>query len=177
MPVVVTCPVPYQPSTESRGGLHNSIWLTGLAVVLLPQHTASQTPRNYYMKFSSISAAFIFILITACTSTPELTIAEFDAYRWKRDKYGCSGDRLPMAKALEEEREQLMGFNEQEVLKVLGRADEQELYKRNQKFLRYYLTPNSRCDTTESVEAQKKPSMLQVRLNAIGMVNEIHIVN
>lgn len=129
------------------------------------------------MKFSSTLAAFLFILITACSSTPELSIAEFDAYIWKRDKYGCSGNRLPMARALEEERDQLMGFSEQEILKVLGRADEQELYKRNQKFLRYYLTPNSLCDTTENVAALKKPTMLQVRLNAIGMVNEIHIIN
>lgn len=126
----------------------------------------------------SATLALLFILFqTACSSAPELSIPEFDAYRWKQDKYGCSGDRLAMAKALEEERKQLMGFNEQELLSILGRADEQELYKRNQKFLRYYLTTNSRCDSAEDVEVIKKPPMLQVRLNAIGMVNEIHIID
>ena len=81
---------------------------------------------------------FIFILL-AC-GKPLPTLEGIDLDKWKGDKNACKGDRLLMQYALRSELSKLKGLSEMDILKMLGRPDENELYKRNQKFYFYFIT-------------------------------------
>ena len=112
------------------------------------------------------------LILAGCNNTTP-SIEGFEGYVWKRDKFGCGKERADMADALLREREKIVGLREAEVLRLLGKADEQEIYSRNQKFLLYYLEPNRKCTAPENVEAKAKA--LHVRINAVGLANEIYI--
>jgi hypothetical protein len=109
----------------------------------------------------------------ACQQSDVPEINGFDAYTWKRDKFGCSSIRLPMADTLIAQREKLVTLSENEVISLLGKPDAMDLYVRNQKFLIYLLEPNQRCSAPEQVPVQAKA--LHIRLNALGKANELYI--
>lgn len=118
-----------------------------------------------------ITGSFL-LLISACTpSAPE--IEGFDAYVWQRDKLGCSQERTEMLPELLEAKDQLLGLRETEIMRLLGKADEQELYERSQKFLIYYLEPSKKCTNTEDSKASA--NALYVRINSIGITNELFV--
>lgn len=73
-----------------------------------------------------------------------------------------------MAASLKDQKEKLLGLNEKQLVKLLGRPDQNELYKRNQKFYTYYLTPGPECGTTIT-----SSQILVVRFNAMGLANEV----
>jgi hypothetical protein len=126
------------------------------------------------MKNLLLLACLCTFLLNACGQEgADIEIPGFDQEAWKRDKNGCLSLRTSMSDSLLKYQERLHGLREQEVLRILGRADEQELYKRNQKFLRYYLMPGSKCDNQTT---EKNPPRLQLRIDAIGQVNEVHYV-
>lgn len=122
------------------------------------------------MKYFLYITLTLNLIIGCGPDTPE--ISGFESYVWKRDKYGCGGERREMVEKLMESREKVMGLREAEVLRLLGRADEQEIYSRNQKFLIYFLEPNLKCTAPENVKATAKA--LFVRINAIGVANELY---
>lgn len=108
----------------------------------------------------------------ACSSKPT-EIEGFNSFIWKNDKYGCMNERAEMVENLLKEKERILGLNEAEVLRLLGKPDEQEIYSRNQKFLVYFLEPNRKCTAPENIEATAKA--LNLRLNAIGVANELYV--
>ena len=111
-------------------------------------------------------------MIVSCNNKKP-AIEGYEDYVWKRDKYGCGEERAKMVDALLNAREKIIGLREAEVIRLMGKADEQEIYSRNQKFLIYYLEPNLKCTAPENVEATAKA--LHVRINAIGVANEIYV--
>ena len=56
-----------------------------------------------------------------------------------------------------------------QIIDLLGRADQNELYKRNQKFYYYLLEPGKSCGV--NMESRK----LSVRFNATGRAKEIEV--
>jgi hypothetical protein len=109
------------------------------------------------------------LLLIACGKPlPELN--NIDLVRWKSDPNGCAGVRIQMTSSLQSEKKKMLGLNEMEIVDLLGKPDQQELYKRNQKFYRYYLQPGPHCSTPDS--SAKK---LVVRFNAVGLAKEINI--
>jgi hypothetical protein len=64
----------------------------------------------------------------------------------------------------------LLRLTESEVIEVLGKPDGNELYKRNQKFYYYSVTPGVSCP------AGNQPSeRLVVRFNAMGICKEAYL--
>jgi hypothetical protein len=120
----------------------------------------------------NVFSILIILFLGACTPSPP-EIEGFDPYIWQRDKWGCKQERAAMLPSLMEARQQIYGLREAEVIRLFGKADEQELYQRNQKFLIYYLEPNEKCYNTEDVAANA--DVLQVRLNAMGIANELFV--
>ncbi|WP_017731732.1 hypothetical protein [Nafulsella turpanensis] len=117
-------------------------------------------------------ALFILFLCFSCTSEP-VEIEGFKNYVWKRDKWGCSGERAEMVEILLAARQQLTGLREAEVIRFLGKPDAQELYERNQKFLIYFLEPNINCST--AAEGIPLANALFIRLNATGLAKELFV--
>src|SRR5688572_22732619 len=90
---------------------------------------------------------FVVLLCNACgKSLPSLN--NIDQQAWKDDKLGCSGKRFAMMSDMENESEKLLALSEQEIIGILGKPDENELYKRNQKFYYYFVQPSKNCSDT-----------------------------
>ena len=111
----------------------------------------------------------IFLLIGCGKSLPE--ISGFDSDAFKNDRNGCKGDRVSAETLLVQEKEKLMALSEMQIVKILGRPDQNELYKRNQKFYTYFIHPGPSC-TSDSPKISKK---LIVRFNAMGLAKEITV--
>jgi predicted nucleic acid-binding Zn ribbon protein len=93
-----------------------------------------------------------------------------DVVRWQSDPNGCAGVRLQMIGSLQTEKKKLLGLSEMDIVEMLGKPDQQELYKRNQKFYRYLVEPGKMCNT-----ALENPKKLVVRFNAVGLAKEITV--
>lgn len=106
-------------------------------------------------------------LLTGCTKPlPEIT--EIDLQQWKADRHGCNGYRKNTSETFLKQKEKLLGLSENQILKLIGKPDAAELYKRNQKFYYYALSADSTCSSP--ADPRKKVSL---RFNATGLVKEI----
>ena len=111
-------------------------------------------------------AAIAFFTFSCGKSLPELE--GIDPQAWKDDRNGCAHKRESMIDAIKKEKNKLLALNEMEVIKVLGRPDRNELFKRNQKFYYYFLEPASEC-----AEHGETPKKLSIRFNAMGLAKEV----
>lgn len=104
----------------------------------------------------------LLVVVIAC-SKPLPTLEGIDLHKWRNDKFGCAGDRQPMMATLTAQSDKLKGLKEMDVIELLGKPDENELYKRNQKFYNYYVSPGPDCP-----EHKDLPDKLIIRFNAMG---------
>ena len=112
-------------------------------------------------------AVMFFILCSCGQSLPH--IDGIDVTQWKNDKNGCAGTRAEMADALLSQKEKLLALSELDIVDVLGKPDQQELYKRNQKFYYYFIKPSPDCDLSSTAKSLR----LVIRFNAMGLAKEI----
>ena len=119
-----------------------------------------------YIKFIALTVIFI----TACIPSKDIS---FDKDQWKSDEKGCLGFREQMYLEVMAEKEQLLKRNNNQIQDLLGKPDFNELYKRNQKFYIYCITPSRDCNVSASIENL----YLFVRFNAVGLSNEIFVQN
>ena len=112
--------------------------------------------------------AFAWSLI-ACANT-ETHLDGMDLQAWKEDPHGCKELRAAMIPALGEQRDKLLRLSEMEIINLLGKPDENELYVRSQQFYRYYLEPAPECDP-----GKESPKVLVIRFNALGVSNEVSV--
>ena len=99
-------------------------------------------------------------------------IKDFDEQAWQSDRNGCEGIRIKMMDRLKHISPELKGLSNKEIIYILGRPDKNELYRRNQKFFVYYLSPAPACDTEA---AAQKEVTLSIRFNAVGLSKEVMI--
>lgn len=115
-------------------------------------------------------ASVLLILLSACNK-PLPALEGFDKAAFEGDKNGCQGIRSTYELILSKQQEKLLSLRETQIVELLGMPDENELYKRNQKFYFYYLKPNSRaCGGADSSAVR-----LMVRFNAMGLAKEVTI--
>jgi hypothetical protein len=113
---------------------------------------------------------FVFLILASCgKSTPQ--IDGFDVTSWKNDKHGCAGKRDKMSTALLSQKDKFLALSELEIIDLLGKPDEQELYKRNQKFYYYFVKPSPDCNPSGSNASLR----LVIRFNAMGLAKEVVI--
>ena len=113
---------------------------------------------------------FIQIMILAACGN-DVSLENFDRSAWSSDPQGCKEKRMDLTETLRSQRDQLKGLNQQEVIKILGKPDEHELYKRSQKYFIYYLQPGPQCES----QTELAPLKLMIRFNALGLSNEVVI--
>ncbi len=112
----------------------------------------------------------LVILVIGC-SKPSPSLQNFDTEKWKADKNGCSGDRKLLQASLELQRNELLGFEELQLVDFLGRPDQNELSTRNQKFYFYFIDPAPICGEKADSIAKK----LTIRFTAMGISKEVLI--
>lgn len=129
----------------------------------LPRLTFTRLTINVYTVLICVA------ILSGCgKETPELTGVDLQA--WKEDKHGCEGKRTAMTEAIRQQKNKLLGLDEMAIVKMLGKPDRNELYRRNQKFYRYFLQPSEACASPE-----KMPLQLIIRFNAMGLAKETMI--
>lgn len=110
------------------------------------------------------------ILLCAGCGKSLPVLENVDLKEWKSDKNGCLGKRAAMEVALSAQKEKILTLSETQVIQLLGRPDQNELYKRNQKFYSYFITPAPACDSPSL-----KSTKLVIRFNAMGLAKEVAI--
>ena len=98
-------------------------------------------------------------------------IPQFEESDWQSDKNGCQGLRSAMIEQLEQAKGSLKGLSEDEISSLLGKPDRNELYKRNQKFFIYSITPHNCSEVADSLPR----TYLSIRFNATGLAKEVVI--
>jgi outer membrane protein assembly factor BamE (lipoprotein component of BamABCDE complex) len=119
------------------------------------------------LKYNWLSLVIIITLLSCGKSLPELK--GIDKESWVHDKGACKHVRSKMIDGVKSQKDQLLALSEMQLVELLGRPDENELYKRNQKFYTYYLEPGPTCDSLAGDEALK----LVIRFNAMGLAKEV----
>ncbi|MDZ7647945.1 MAG: hypothetical protein U5K54_12640 [Cytophagales bacterium] len=82
----------------------------------------------------------VVVIISSC-GKPLPDLSPIDLAQWKEDKDGCQNIRKRFLIDLTSQKDELKGLAEGDIIKLLGRPDRNELYKRNQKFYYYDLEP------------------------------------
>ncbi len=114
------------------------------------------------------SLLLLFCLTGCGKDLPALEGVDTD--KWKSDKNACHGERRTMEDAMRLEMVKLKGLAEMDVVKLLGRPDANELYKRNQKFYYYFISPAPPCASRDSITQR-----LVLRFNAMGYAQSVSI--
>tara|TARA_S200000501_G_scaffold87561_1_gene80589 strand:- start:1430 stop:1828 length:399 start_codon:yes stop_codon:yes gene_type:complete len=104
----------------------------------------------------------LIVLLFACYPAPK--IKGFDRKKWMHDLVECDDYRtVKGAPLLINQKEIILGSNQNEIIALLGSPTKQRLDKRNRKFFFYQLN----CKNT--IE-------LSIRFNAIGAAKEVFIL-
>lgn len=122
------------------------------------------------LKFAWRNVAVLAVILSSCgKSLPVLD--GIDQLSWKNDKNACAGKRLEMIEGIQTQKEKLLALSELEIVELLGKPDQNELYKRNQKFYYYFVQPSKECDSSNA----DHPTRLVIRFNAMGLAKEISV--
>ena len=115
------------------------------------------------------------ILIFSCnTQTPR--IEGLDYSKWINDRYGCSGEREKLVDLINDNKELFLRFNQNQMIDIFGRPENQTLYSRGQTIFYYFIKYNPECggDDIRSEEAQIK---LEIIFDALNRSKNIYIHN
>ena len=117
-------------------------------------------------------SSFLFMLIVVCScGKPLPELKYFNSTVWQEDRKACGDKRVAMLEAISTQKEKLLSLDELDIVKILGKPDQNELYKRNQKFYSYYIHPSKDCDQAQTSE----PLKLVIRFNAVGLAKEVSV--
>jgi hypothetical protein len=122
-------------------------------------------------RFRLLSYFTIILLINFSCGKSLPALDQVDLHAWKNDKLACQGKRISMGTAIQSQSEKLLALSEKEIIQLLGKPDENELYTRNQKFYYYFLKPSKACSDTVRGESTK----LVIRFNATGLAKEVTV--
>ena len=117
-----------------------------------------------------MSVYFLLAVLIISCGLPLPSLDGIDLVKWKNDKNGCAGQRAAMMEALQNQKNKLEGLTETQISELLGRPDQNELYKRNQKFYHYFLQPGPACEKNTA-----KPLKLSIRFNATERAKEVAV--
>ena len=122
----------------------------------------------------SISFISLIFLSSCSTQIPEITGLDYN--EWINDKYGCKGEREKMIKILNQNKEKFLRFNQNQMIDIFGRPENQTLYSRGQTIFYYFIKYNPECggDDIRSEDAQIK---LEIRFDALNRSKEVYIHN
>lgn len=107
------------------------------------------------------------ILLTACgKALPDLV--GINISEWENDKNGCNGSRKEVMEKMIAQKDQLLSLTEMDMTSLIGKPDQTELYKRSEKFYKYYFHNGPGCPA-DSIQ----PKAMIIRFNAMGLAKEV----
>lgn len=114
----------------------------------------------------NIFSLIILIMLLACTSTPILQ--DFDSEAWKKDVEGCNNLRINLVDELINNRSELVGLGQNDIIKVLGKPNRHELYSRHKKAFIYTVKGSVNCPKDSG-----KASRLVIRFDALERTKDV----
>jgi outer membrane protein assembly factor BamE (lipoprotein component of BamABCDE complex) len=122
-----------------------------------------------FIKSTWNKCLFVLIFILgACKSEP--TLADFNQERWKKDRNACLNLRKDLIKSLFAQKDKIKGLGQNQIMRLLGRPDYQELYNRNQRFYVYFYEKGEQCQGKPNLVMGKN---IQIRFSALDAVTEV----
>jgi len=118
------------------------------------------------------ASLLIILTVVFCSCASGILLEGFDSDTWKNDPNGCKGQRQKMVAIFQTQKELLMGLSENDLKRILGNPDKQELFVRSQKFFAYHIDPAPTCPGGKEL-----PMTLTIRFNALGFTNEVFLEN
>src|SRR4249919_1089239 len=112
----------------------------------------------------------VFILLISACGKPLPTLDGIDLKQWKDDKNGCNHYREGVVDLLASQFDKLKALDESQIANLLGKPDQTELYRRNEKFYTYFLEPSAKC-----TPSSKKSKKLVIRFNGIRVAKDVEI--
>ena len=113
-------------------------------------------------KFFSISAIVLF----ACTS--KFSLDGFNSSEWVVDKDGCNNKRVGLVEDIMDNKDELLGHGQNDIVDILGKPNRHELYSRNKKAFVYFVAGGPECSQADSTQ-----SKLVIRFDGIGRTKEV----
>ena len=111
---------------------------------------------------------FLFVIAGCGKSLP--TLDGIDLKQWKDDKNGCNHYREKTINLLVPQLDKLKALDESQLAGLLGKPDQTELYRRNEKFYTYFLEPSVKCDSSN-----KGAKKLVIRFNGVRVSKEVEV--
>lgn len=115
----------------------------------------------------TLSALFLFSLVN-CTKKPNLE--GFDLETFKNDPGACKGERSLTVPWLKENKFNFQETSSNDLTRILGKPDLQQLADRNQEYYIYFLESGPHC---KSKTNPSTANSVAFRFSAIGLVTEI----
>ncbi|OJJ15081.1 hypothetical protein BKI52_40150 [marine bacterium AO1-C] len=114
-----------------------------------------------------ILVVFAALALYSCKTAPE--ISGFDSKQWKDDPMGCKNQRAKFFPILEKNKDKFIKVESGQILKLLGRPDRNELYKRTQRYYVYFVNSGSQCKGVKGNYGK----ILRIRFDALQRVSEV----
>ena len=95
---------------------------------------------------------------------------------WKNDKYGCKSDRENLVDLIISNRDKFLKYNQNQIINILGKPENQTLYERGQKFFYYYIKYHPECDKKNALPEEEQIK-LEIRFDALNRSKEIFVYN
>ena len=114
-----------------------------------------------------------YLLGTGCAG-PD-TLGKLNLKAWRDDRGACNGVRPGLFNEFMAVRDQLKGIHSNDLGKILGRPDVNQITDRNQKLYVYYVEKGPQCG--ENTGAKSNARSVALRVSAIGLVTEVTVQN
>ena len=128
----------------------------------------------------SIKLVFLmsFIGFFTVSCGPDFPAIEgLDYQTWIHDQSGCKGEREKMIALVHENKEQFLYFNQNQIISMFGKPENQTLYTRSQTIYYYHIKNSSHCSTNKENKNDDKTMMLQIRFDALNRSKEVFVFN
>ena len=122
----------------------------------------------------SISLISLFFLFSCSTSLPEIEGMDYEA--WVTDKYGCSGKRIELVSLIDLNSKKFLRYNQNEMIDILGRPENQTLFTRSQTIFYYYIRHNPNCTGQETMQEDDQIK-LEIRFDALNRSKSLYVHN
>lgn len=120
------------------------------------------------MRGNNIANFLVLVVMFASCSTGNKDIDGVDWEEWKSDRNGCQQKRQAVRHEIEQQRDRLKSLSEMDIVSLMGRPDQTELLKRNQKSFTYFLQGGPDCGLADTSSLR-----LVIRFNAMGLAKEV----
>lgn len=115
------------------------------------------------------------LTLTLFTCNGPDRLGTLDLKAWRNDRGGCNGVRQGLLANFQQVRDQFKGLHANDLGKMLGRPDVNEITDRNSKIYVYYVETGPHCG--ENTGAESGAKSVALRVSSIGLVTEVSTQN